>query len=125
MVFDFFEEHSRLSWFVVIVGAIGIFIISSLQFGAGGGGTRLLPILYHIFAFFFLGLFLLIALIKGEKRYLLFLIGIVLAVGYGITDEIHQFFVPGRYCSFLDILTDSIGIFCSGIIYSIRLRIKR
>tara|TARA_Y100000310_G_scaffold343573_1_gene451876 strand:+ start:5737 stop:6135 length:399 start_codon:yes stop_codon:yes gene_type:complete len=125
-VFDFFEEHNLLSWFVVVVGAIGIFIISSLQFPVtSGAGTRLLPILYHIVAFFFLSLFLLIALIKGERKYSLFLVGIVLAVSYGITDEIHQFFVPGRSCTGFDVFLDFVGIMFASMVYMIRVRWKK
>jgi len=33
----------------------------------------------------------------------------VLAVAYGITDELHQHFVPGRYMDPLDLLMDAIG----------------
>jgi VanZ family protein len=33
----------------------------------------------------------------------------VLAVTYGITDEFHQHFVPGRYMDPLDLLMDAIG----------------
>jgi len=31
------------------------------------------------------------------------------AAGYGITDEFHQWFVPGRSCSFFDWLADAAG----------------
>lgn len=33
----------------------------------------------------------------------------VVAVGYGITDEFHQHFVPGRYMDPLDLLADATG----------------
>lgn len=33
----------------------------------------------------------------------------LLAVAYGITDELHQHFVPGRYMDPLDLLMDAIG----------------
>lgn len=124
-VFDFFEEHSGLSWFVVITGAIGIFILSSLQFEPiGPSRIRFLPILYHILAFFFLGLFLLIALVRGKAKYSLFFLGIVLAVSYGITDEIHQFFVPGRSSTFFDVFLDSVGVMFAFMVYLIRVRWK-
>lgn len=32
---------------------------------------------------------------------------------YGMTDEIHQSFVPGRDCSFFDWLADSAGTICA------------
>lgn len=32
-----------------------------------------------------------------------------LTLGYGALDELHQYFVPGRYASFLDVLLDGVG----------------
>jgi len=37
------------------------------------------------------------------------LLAIVLATGYGITDEFHQLFVPGRSADRYDVLADCIG----------------
>jgi VanZ family protein len=36
----------------------------------------------------------------------------VLAVLYGISDEWHQSFIPGRYPDVLDVITDGIGAAC-------------
>jgi VanZ family protein len=33
---------------------------------------------------------------------------------YGVSDELHQLFVPGRQADFFDVLTDSIGAFFGG-----------
>jgi VanZ family protein len=33
----------------------------------------------------------------------------VLALAYGITDEVHQYFVPGRHMDLFDLLTDAAG----------------
>ncbi len=38
---------------------------------------------------------------------------------YGVSDEFHQFFVPGREASFLDVLADSAGGLLGGIFYCI------
>lgn len=35
--------------------------------------------------------------------------GTLLALGYGISDEVHQIFVPGRASEFLDLLADVLG----------------
>src|SRR5690606_18555072 len=37
------------------------------------------------------------------------MVGWVLAVAYGITDEIHQAFVPGRFASVGDLVADALG----------------
>ncbi|MDO4377224.1 MAG: VanZ family protein, partial [bacterium] len=38
-----------------------------------------------------------------------YLISIIFCVIYAISDEIHQFLIPGRACQIKDILIDSIG----------------
>lgn len=38
-----------------------------------------------------------------------FLIAFLISVLYAISDEIHQYFVPGRACQFRDIMIDSCG----------------
>ena len=47
-------------------------------------------------------------------RCVLFVVTIVSV--YGIIDEIHQYFVPGRHASVLDWLADTLGGICGGII---------
>ena len=42
------------------------------------------------------------------------LVTLIVAV-YGIIDEIHQYFVPGRYTSILDWVADLVGGFLGGI----------
>ena len=37
------------------------------------------------------------------------LLAAILAAGYGVTDEVHQYFTVGRSASFADMLTDAIG----------------
>lgn len=46
---------------------------------------------------------------SGVRRYILF--GWALASIYGITDEIHQFFVPMREASVFDVFANSLGSF--------------
>ena len=118
-----FEKHNKTSWVITIIGATAIFYISSLSF-KGGGAPGIMSILYHILAFFFFALFLLISLVKGREKYSLFILGIIISVAYGISDEIHQFFVPGRYSSFSDVGFDSIGILFASMIYFISVKYK-
>jgi len=118
-----FEKYNKLSWIITILIAIAIFSISNLTFEGGAGGFGYKSLFYHLFAFFFLGLFLLISLIQGKvnnKKFFLF--GILIAIAYGISDELHQFLVPGRYCCIEDVLINSAGILCAGVIYSFRIK---
>jgi VanZ family protein len=41
-----------------------------------------------------------------------FAVSWVLAVLYGISDEWHQSFIPGRYPDVMDVITDAIGAAC-------------
>lgn len=124
---SWFEKHNKLSWIITILIAIFIFYISSLSFeGAPVGGYGWKTVAYHIYSFLFLTGFLLISLIRGNwKRKNLIFLGIIIAVLYGISDEIHQLFVPGRSCSFSDILIDLIGILFASLIYLLSLKLNK
>lgn len=123
---NWFEKHYGISRLITLIIAGTIFYISSLTFQPGTGAPGYLSIIYHFSAFFFFAGFLSISLIKGKskKRKLIFIV-IILAVLYGISDEIHQLFVLGRTCTFEDVLTDSAGILFSAMIYSLRLKFKK
>ena len=118
MIF-WFEKHNKLSWIITTLLAGIIFYISSLSFettSTGGFGWQ--TTVYHFYVFFFLTIFLLISLIKGNsKNKNLIFIGIILAILYGISDEIHQIFVPGRVSAISDVLINSIGILLAGYLY--------
>ena len=119
-----FERNNKISWMITIFGAIAIFYISSLTFSGEVGKPNILTMLYHFFAFFFLAFFLLISSIKGKEKYLIFFLAILISIFYGIFDEIHQFFVPGRYCSFFDVIVNTTGILFASMIYLISIKYK-
>ncbi len=65
----------------------------------------------HIMIYIPLAFAISIALRKsGMKRYVL-ITGIILATLYGITDEVHQAYVPGRCSDVSDALADIVGAF--------------
>ncbi|MFH1290450.1 MAG: VanZ family protein [Nanoarchaeota archaeon] len=113
-----FEKYKGVSWVVTIVIGVVMFYISSLTFVTSGSGASIKTIVYHLAAFFFLTFFLLISLVGGKKKRL-FVLGIVLAIVYGISDELHQFFVPGRCMSLFDIFLNSVGVAFAAMIYFI------
>ena len=84
--------------------------------------------LAHMFEFAALGISVLLLLYHYKLSNLcriLYSEGFVIL--YAITDEIHQYFVPGRACRFTDICIDSLGgfigiIFIFAVIY---FRLKR
>lgn len=64
----------------------------------------------HYSEYFILGLLL---LINVNKSYYSLIIGLI----YAITDEIHQYFVPGRVFALKDILIDFSGVLTIFFIY--------
>ena len=50
---------------------------------------------------------------------------LLISIIYSLLDEFHQMFVPGRDANIIDILTDTIGIFSSAVIYSFISRKKK
>jgi len=115
---NWFNKHNKISWLITIIMAIIIFYVSSLIFSGSGGSTSYIGYVYHFTAFSYLALFLLISLTNGKYSTNLIILGIILAILYGISDEIHQYFIPGRDSSIKDILINSIGILITGIAYS-------
>jgi len=67
------------------------------------------PLLEHVVEFAILG-FLLVPGFKGLKFKNFLLLAALIGILYGISDEIHQFFVPGRYSTLLDVVADSLGV---------------
>ncbi|CAN5211902.1 hypothetical protein BH23CHL1_BH23CHL1_01860 [soil metagenome] len=91
---------------------LGIFALSSQSRlpQAPGISTQLLAVAGHLVAFGVLAI--LIAWGAGvDFRHLSrrTLAAYALTVFYGISDEIHQSFVPGRYATVEDIMIDAIG----------------
>ena len=123
---SWFEKNNKISLIIALLIAIAMLYVSSLTFGGIGekGGTNLLAVLYHILAYFFLTLFLGFALIKGKYKSL-FVIVILFSIFYGITDEIHQYFVPGRSASISDVGLDSIGIMLFTLSYLVLIEYKK
>ncbi len=115
----FFEKHNKLSLGITILIAIIIFCFSSISFEpvvAQKGNSY--SIIYHSFIFFLLGVFFLISIIQGKEKNLKFLfLSFIILILYAVSDEIHQFFVPGRFCTFADVLFDVSGILLAGLGY--------
>ena len=111
------EKNRGIAVILTLICAIIIFKVSSLTF-TGTGKPSPIAVIYHFTAFSYLTLFLLISLTKGKPNKSLIIIGILIALIYGILDEIHQSFVPGRLASHKDILVNSFGIILTGLAYS-------
>lgn len=74
----------------------------------------------HMFLYFGLGVFLHMTFRSSDNSFMrkyaapfAFVVGIL----YGISDEIHQSYVPGRSSSIYDLFADSLGIFLAQMIF--------
>lgn len=112
-------KHTFWFWFPPIGYMAAIFVVSSLPNPQIGGETP--DYVLHALEYFLLAL-LLIRLFLARQPSLdmngrgdftrwqqLCLLGVGIAIVYGITDEIHQYFVPGRHYSLHDVLSDTVG----------------
>ena len=119
-IIKWFEKHYNFTLIFIILTAIIIFYISSIQFPIIEPRNPLKPYIYHFGIFFIFSFCLLLYSIRGKyKRF--FLLSIFLSVLYAILDELHQSFIPFRDASISDIFTDSFGISFAVLIYIISL----
>ena len=109
-------KHHVIYWFPVYIYVILIFYLSSLPnpISVLPGMIRpifmdLSHIIYHIIEYLILAILLYRALVKTLLNHNAIFCTLILVIAYGITDEIHQLFVPSRVFSFLDILSNSFG----------------
>ena len=118
--FDATESSNQSNFIVNII--INIFNINNIELV-----SLIIRKLAHFTEYLILGI-LTYNLIKSynKKTY----IAIIICILYAISDEIHQYFVPGRSCQILDMTIDSIGsltgIYILKIInkYKIKRRVK-
>jgi len=120
-----FEKRRKLSWLITVLIAVFIFRVSSLPSWEVGGGASILSTIYHFLVFFFLSVFFFTSMINGKKRKFFFFVAILALMSYGILDEIHQFFVPGRVCSLTDFGWDFTGMLFAFMIYTTSLVHRR
>ncbi|WP_406661241.1 VanZ family protein [Methanolobus sp. ZRKC3] len=74
----------------------------------------------HMFLYFGLGLLLHLTFGNSGNTFLrkyAAVFAVVLGVIYGITDEIHQSYVPGRTASVHDLLADGIGVTIAQLVF--------
>lgn len=102
---------SAVRWALVIAWAAGLWFLSSRS-GSGGESVWLFSVIWnsgHIVVYFVLSILVLAALEWPEQGRRRAAFAVLIAGTYGVIDEIHQSFVPGRDCSVLDIVNDFLG----------------
>ena len=112
---------SRLTYAVAALFQAGfIFLMSSLK-SPGIPGSSYLSNLCHAPVFGVLAV--LVALALGPRQFRFQLLALLLTILYGVSDEIHQSFTPGRSPDPLDVSVDALGALFA--LFLLRLVIER
>lgn len=81
----------------------------------------------HVILYAGLGVLMLRAIAGGLLRrvsWRALILAVVLAAAYGVTDEIHQRFVPGRSYDVADMAADAVGASAAGIAITLWSRMR-
>lgn len=109
-----------LYWLPLISACLAIFIQSSFPGPGHMPDVRFFDKLLHFVAYALLGILFYRAFetlpLKDNYKLLIF-ISIASATLYGISDEIHQYFVPSRYADMADVVANTIGSICGVYLY--------
>ena len=104
-------RNAIICWFITF-GYMGIiFVLSSQQSFRIHGLPENADKVVHIFIYIPLAFLLYLSLNTSGLKKSLFVVAFIFAGIYGITDEFHQYFVPGRYASAGDVAADFFGAF--------------
>ena len=117
-------------WFPVILYCLAIYIQSDLPSMEHIPSFEFSDKVLHFLAYFVMGVLFYRAYqtlrLKGDPR-MLILLSMVSASLYGISDEIHQYYVPFRDASIYDVFANILGAVCGVYLYHLwaGLRAKR
>ena len=122
---QYFKFHSPIILYCSL-----IFALSSQSNLHPSGVFEIWDKLNHFGAYFLMMLFMFISfrnIFVKKSLIKILLISFIATSIFGITDELHQYFVPNRTCDYRDWLADSIGRGLAGVlIYLIyKSRIKK
>ena len=113
-----------------IVLALVIFILSSIpDLPSPKLEIKFHDKIAHFFIYAILGLLISRAFLNQHRfprwRKSHTLIALILGVLYGISDEYHQLYVPGRSADVLDVVADSLGVIAGVIIFRFKTTSQR
>lgn len=101
-----------LYWLPLVLYCLAIFIQSSFKTPGQVPAIPMIDKILHFVAYAIMGILFFRAyrtLPIGNRQLLLALLSILSAGLYGISDEIHQHFVPFRNADSMDVLADFLG----------------
>jgi len=120
--------RTSLYKYPAILYAALIFILSANPSISPPPGFVLEDKIYHFIEYGIFSFLLFLAFYHSRREFLkknVFLLCCIIGMTYGLSDEIHQSFVPGRSCEFLDFVADCLGIVVVQIGICLYLRRRR
>ena len=99
--------------YLALIYALLIFVLSAIPQAAPSFRFEFGDKVLHFIEYGIFSALLFLAFFTSGKEFLkkhVFLISSLIGIAYAVSDELHQRFVPGRRCEFLDFVADSLGI---------------
>ena len=103
-------KHFMRYWVPVILYAGLIFTVSSFPLPPPKVEIPFIDKFAHLVEYGILGFLFYRALRVSRLAKQVFILAIIFSILYALSDEIHQFFVPGRKFDFWDLAADSLGV---------------
>jgi VanZ family protein len=113
-----------ISWSLTLLYMAVIFSLSAQSNLSLPYGISEWDFFLHMVEYYILGLFLSWALVNSGVMKRLVLYVFLIGLFYGMIDETHQYFVPGRTASLLDATADGLGSLLGGYAFYILRSIK-
>ena len=100
-------------WILVVLYATLIFGLSSYPLPGRIHFVYSSDKIVHIFEYGILASLIYLALKNFKiRKYKIFMLAFIIVFIYGLSDEIHQYFVPGRTADIFDVMANGVGAFC-------------
>ena len=110
------RSGSAAVYWILTIGYMGIiFYLSSLHNISLPKLPKNFDKVLHMCAYIPLAYLFYLSLRKSGINKYIFMLAIIFASIYGITDEFHQVFVPGRDADVFDLLADAFGAFLGSL----------
>jgi VanZ family protein len=98
----------RIYIILTLIYAALIFVVSSIQSFPSSIETSMNDKSLHVIEYSILG-FLTLGCFKKRNLLPILIVAFVISALYGLSDEIHQYYVPGRMFSYYDVLANTLG----------------
>ena len=124
------QKRFFISLLALISYMILIFYLSSLPNKALNPelvvGLDIPSMFMHVVEYAILGILMSVVATRFfHETFSIFCSSSILSMSYGILDEVHQFFVPTRYCTLIDVYSDITGSVISVLFYIFMTKLKK